>query len=223
MSLIVSTRLNDLETLKALIAKGVDVNTVDEYGHTALWYAAHEGNVECSTALLDANADADKADNEGYTPLHQASHFGWVECVQILVRRKANVNALNNYGSLPLHLASMRDLACVRILADFITEMDGLRNYRGRTPLACALICNCPDIAEFLLHSGAKMKNVHREIIPDWIHEIVANLNTAMYSTLVVKALLRRRLGLSKDVTNLLGFYFWNLRVVKKIDFQKRV
>jgi ankyrin repeat protein len=218
MELIEIVQNRDNEALKRLIATGVNVNGVDDEGRTALWWAAYMNDYNCATILIDAKADVNRVDdNDRQTPLHQASFFGCVECVQILVQRKANVNALDIYGSSPLHLASRNHLVCVRILADFITEMDGLRNRRGFTPLACALVCNCPDIAEFLLHSGAKMKNVHPKIkVPDWMNEIVSKRHTVMYSTLLVKALLRRRLGLSKDVTNLLGFYFWNLRVVKK-------
>jgi ankyrin repeat protein len=104
-------------------------------------------------------------------------------------------------------------LACVQILVAAGAEKDRPNN-DGYTPLACAILHNRSNIAQFLLHSGAKMKNVQSKVdVPDWMNKIVAKRHTAMYSTFVVKGLLKRRLGLSKDATNLLGFYFWNLRL----------
>jgi len=83
MSMIKSARDNDLQAVKVLIAGGAEVNTVDEAGRTALWWAAREGHVECATALLDARADVDKADKDGYTPLHRATSFDRVQCVRV--------------------------------------------------------------------------------------------------------------------------------------------
>jgi CDK inhibitor PHO81 len=66
-----------------LIAGGAEVNVVDTYGRTALWYAARDGHIECVTVLLDVKADVNKADIGGYTPLHQASFRGHVKCVRV--------------------------------------------------------------------------------------------------------------------------------------------
>jgi ankyrin repeat protein len=83
MSLITSAGHNDLQVLKELIAGGADVNAVDEYGCTALWWMVERGQVECATALVDAKADVNKAANCGSMPLHQASNYGRPECVRV--------------------------------------------------------------------------------------------------------------------------------------------
>lgn len=83
MSLIESAKKNNLEGVKGLIRDGVDINVADGFGRTALWWAAGEGRVECTTALLDAKADVDEADIYGSTPLHRASAYGHAECVRV--------------------------------------------------------------------------------------------------------------------------------------------
>jgi ankyrin repeat protein len=92
----------------------------------------------------------------------------------------------------------------------------------GYTPLACAIVYGQPYVAEFLFHSGAKMSNIPRVVkVPAWTTDIIAKrCNTIiakrqliMSSTLVLKGLLKRRLGLSKDVAHLIAIYFWSMRL----------
>jgi ankyrin repeat protein len=206
---------NDLQALKELIAKGVDVDAYCEwFGRTALWYAVSENYVKCATALLDAKADVHKADRHGETPLHAASYSGKAECVRLLIQRKANVNALNNRGYSPLHNASNNGhLTCVQILVTAGAEMDRLNNY-GYTPLVISIRCDYRNVAQFLLHSGAKMNNVlpYSEI-PIWMIDIIQKRCTVMNSTLVLKGVLKWRLGIYKDVTHLISLYFWRIRL----------
>jgi len=83
MSLIQSVKENNLNDVNRLIREGVDVNSVDQEGRTALWFAANRGHVECGTALLNAKADVDKPDEDGFTPLHRASYQGHADCVLV--------------------------------------------------------------------------------------------------------------------------------------------
>jgi ankyrin repeat protein len=227
MSLFQSVIDNNLSLLKDLIEGKADVN-MDHYGHTALWWAANEGSVECATALINAKADIDSVSRYGDAPLHRASFYNHVECVRVLIKCKANVNALDNSGYSPLHDATTKGhLACVQVclfpLCMLVTDMcrqilvaAGAESDRpiknGCTPLACAIKENHLNIAEYLLHVGAKMKNVDVRI-PIWMRDIIQKRQNTMSSTLVLKGVLKRRLGQSKDVTNLIAFYFWNTRL----------
>jgi ankyrin repeat protein len=211
MSLIAS-----VSKVKRLLAEGADLNGVDENGCTLLSYTASNGYVECVTILINAKADVNKADAYGWAPLHGASAHGKSECVGLLIQHKANVNALASCGGSPLHWASSNGhLACVRILvaAGTLCERDRPNNY-GNTPLAFAIRRNHRNVAQFLLHSGAKMKNVPPYTqMPAWMFNMIRKRRNVMYRTLVLKGLLKRRCGLSKDVTHLIALYFWSERL----------
>jgi hypothetical protein len=91
----------------------------------------------------------------------------------------------------------------------------------GYTPLTLAFMYNNSVVAEFLLHSGAKMQNVHRSIkVPDWMHQLVKERENTMCYTLTLKGVLRMRFRgrIPKDIVDLLGLYFWNLR----LEFKKK-
>jgi Ankyrin repeats (many copies) len=90
----------------------------------------------------------------------------------------------------------------------------------GYTPLVFAIKYQHPNVAEYLLHSGAKMKNVRKSVqISDWMIDIITKRETVMRCTLVLKGLLKKRAGISKDVTHLIALYFWNTRLTKVKSF----
>ncbi len=185
MSLIESVSWNDLSEVKRLLAIGTDINAVDG--------------------------------ESGYTPLICASSFGHTECVRLLLQHKADIFILNKYGYSSLHYASANgQLTCVNLLvaASASQEID-ISNNAGVTPLAFAIKYSRADIAEFLLHSGAKMKNVPPHIvgIPDWMHQLVTERCNVMNFTLVLIGALKRRCGLSKDATHLIALHVWSRRL----------
>ncbi|MDF3055102.1 MAG: ankyrin repeat and box protein 13-like [Gammaproteobacteria bacterium] len=47
-------------TIKALLAAGTDVNLLDEYGETALYYAVDSEAIDCVKVLLEAGSEVDK-------------------------------------------------------------------------------------------------------------------------------------------------------------------
>jgi ankyrin repeat protein len=100
-----------------------------------------------------------------------------------------------------------------QILVAAGAESDRL-NKHLYTPLAYAIMYKHTNVAELLFHSGAKLKNVHPTVkIPDWMTGIIAKRQLIMSFTLALKGVLKRRLGLSKDVTHLISIYFWNARL----------
>jgi ankyrin repeat protein len=219
MSLIDSVSWNDLSEVKRLLAIGTDINAVDDEGCTALWWAASKGYVECVVALLDANADVDKFSENRYSPLLAASSIGHTECVRLLLQHKADIRILNKYGYSALHYASANGhLTCVNLLvAAGASQAIDISDNAGATPLAFAIKYNRADIAKFLLHSGAKMKNVPPHIkITDWMHQLITERCNVMISVLVLIGALKRRCGLSKDATHLIALYVWSRRLKYK-------
>ena len=77
-----TARNGDLERLRrAVEVMGIDVNTQDEKGFTALHLAALHGQVEGMKMLVELGADVHAQDQEGCTLLHVATLNGQVEAV----------------------------------------------------------------------------------------------------------------------------------------------
>jgi len=107
-------------------------------------------------------------------------------------------------------------------------EIDRL-DINGYTPLAHAIWYNIRNVAEYLLHSGAKMANVHpRTKVPEWMNQIVTKRKRAIHSTLILKGVLKKRFKvvgaegaylngrIPKDMINLVGLYVWSTRLDPK-------
>jgi len=89
--------------LKALLARGVNVDAQDKQGCTALYYAACNGRVRNVRLLLAAGADPNVKENDGYTALicGQTARIS-----QMLLNRGAKVNAADDSGFTALHEAA---------------------------------------------------------------------------------------------------------------------
>jgi hypothetical protein len=94
-----------VETVRALLRSGAEVNHADSNGSTALFAAAFNGQVEAVEALAQAGALVDHADNGGWTPLWGASLKGHVETIQALVAAGADPNRAASNGCTPMVIA----------------------------------------------------------------------------------------------------------------------
>uniref|UniRef100_K3WTT2 Uncharacterized protein n=1 Tax=Globisporangium ultimum (strain ATCC 200006 / CBS 805.95 / DAOM BR144) TaxID=431595 RepID=K3WTT2_GLOUD len=92
----------ELETVKAFLAGGGDVNTKDEYGYTPLQAAVSYNHTELVVLLLQNGAIATLGDNDNDTPLHRCET---VEIAKILLEHGAELNARNAEGRTPYDAA----------------------------------------------------------------------------------------------------------------------
>jgi len=67
-----AVRAGDLAKVKAMLDAGVDVNTKNDYGATALVYAAEKGHVNILKLLIERKADVEAKDN-----FYNATAFTW--------------------------------------------------------------------------------------------------------------------------------------------------
>ncbi len=112
-----------------------NVNAPDEYGLTALMWAARVGTLECLTELLAHDADVTIKDNDGWTPLHHAASLGSLECLKKLIISGADVHATTKNDNTPLHLAAWHcHLTCMEYLATEAGANGNAINKQGKTP-----------------------------------------------------------------------------------------
>ncbi len=72
-ALTFAAREGDLESARALLDAGADVNQVTEYGWTPLLTAINNRNYQVASMLLDRGADPNIANKGGWTPLYLAT------------------------------------------------------------------------------------------------------------------------------------------------------
>jgi ankyrin repeat protein len=106
--LVYAVRSNDLDSVKALLAGGADVNQVTGYGWSPLLVATQNRYYKLGAFLLDHGADVNLANKGGWTPLYLATDNRNIESgdypvrkpdmdhldfIKLLLDKGANVNA----------------------------------------------------------------------------------------------------------------------------------
>lgn len=97
--------------IKWHIGQGCDPDETNDYGETALFFAADKNQPAIVTLLADADADLEKKYTElGYTALHVAVTAGHIDCVRALLLSGANPEATDDAGKKPLqHARQLQD------------------------------------------------------------------------------------------------------------------
>jgi ankyrin repeat protein len=131
--------LGDIEHLGLFLAKGADVNTIDQdEGRTALMFACREGDTRTAQYLVEeAKAEVNLASENGRTALTEASRNGHLKTVEYLVEgAEAEVNTIAKYSGMALLVASWHGhLKIVQYLVEEAKAEVNLASKNGRTAL----------------------------------------------------------------------------------------
>ena len=82
--LLAAAKAGDAAALESVLAAGVDVDTTDRFGQTALITAAYRGDVACVRLLLSAGADASLCNSARKSALAYATERGHKAVVALL-------------------------------------------------------------------------------------------------------------------------------------------
>ncbi|WP_374698721.1 ankyrin repeat domain-containing protein [Wolbachia endosymbiont (group B) of Limnophora tigrina] len=140
--------IGEVNAVRYLIGKGIDVNVRNALHHTPLHLAAGIGHAEVVKILIrEGNAEMDVFDARNQTPMHYAVNNKKLEIVKLLLKLGADVNSArigqNSMKLSPVHIAvsntnyDERDL-CLDILKCLIREPNAqvnLQDYENKTPL----------------------------------------------------------------------------------------
>lgn len=157
----------DIETIKALLSNGIDVNSTDEEGKTPLHVAVERGDRGVVELLLARGADVnakDKREGPGYltgsTALHIAVSQGAEQLTRLLLAHKADVDAKDNNGAVPLHYAAFEGHESVaRLLVDCGADVNA-RASNGDTPSRAAERVRQEAVAEAIAAGRGRSASV---------------------------------------------------------------
>lgn len=94
----------DTDEVRQHLKLGVNINTTNIDGLTALHQACIDANQEMVKFLVENSADINAQDNEGWTPLHAAVSVGNLEVAKYLIQKGARLDVCNNDSDLPVDL-----------------------------------------------------------------------------------------------------------------------
>ncbi len=151
----------DMQVVRNMVCRGVDVNARDRDGNTALHLAAKYGHAAIVEFLVSQGADVNAANKYDETPLHWAARNGHAAIVEYLVSKSADVSAVNIYGDTPLHWAADNgNAAIVAFLVSNGADLNASNN-NGDTALIWAAYKGHADIASFLESAAQRLSPVN--------------------------------------------------------------
>lgn len=89
---------NLTESIKWLVSKGVDINSMDTNGDTPLMYAARSGAVQSVRALLSLKANPDIANNQSRIPIQETVRKNYKDAYVLLRERTKDINHKDEEG-----------------------------------------------------------------------------------------------------------------------------
>ncbi|KJV74591.1 ankyrin repeat-containing protein [Orientia tsutsugamushi] len=103
--LLYAAKHNYLDVVQHLIEHGVDINTQNLRGSTALHIAAYNGNIQMAMFLLANHAEVDTQNAYSSTALYYAAEQSNVEMVRLLLSYGANPNLQCHFNQTPFERA----------------------------------------------------------------------------------------------------------------------
>jgi ankyrin repeat protein len=147
--LFAAVRKGDLVSVSLLLARGVDVNTRDKYGYTALHKACMRGRRNIAEELLISRAYFLATGPNGLNALHFAAGYGHGEVIKLLLKKwNMAIEARNPSGYTALHWASQcGEIAAVETLINSGADFEAA-DEKGETSLMKAVIGADPAARE---------------------------------------------------------------------------
>lgn len=155
--LVAAARDGDLQTVRTLIAKRVNVNEPSRDGSTALLWAAYHSNLPMVRALVAAGATLNTPNRYGVTPLLQASRAGDTPMIAELLKAGADVKkSAHAEGETPLMAAARTGrLDAVKLLVEAGSDVNAADAYQKETALMRAAAEGHTDVVTALMAAGA--------------------------------------------------------------------
>ena len=158
--LLAAAAAGDAARVRELLRLGVDIESRDARGRSALLLATHNGAVEAARVLIEAGADVNAKDDISDSPYLYAGAEGPLEILRMTLENGADLESVNRYGGTALipaahhgHVEIVRELLHTDIDIDHVNGL-------GWTALLEAIILGDggaahSEIVRLLLEAGA--------------------------------------------------------------------
>jgi ankyrin repeat protein len=171
----------------ALLKEKPNVNAVDAFGRTPLYWALRCADNKTADLLVDAGAELTNADKSHASILPVAVWADRMDIAKKATAAGADVNATDDEGCTALHWAAAGDnLEAVEVLLKNGAKINAACN-SGETPLILALQSRKPELVKRLLDAGANAlavdgegKSIERELWKIHDHKIADMLEKAV-------------------------------------------
>ena len=155
--LMIAASTGNVEMVKALLAKGADINASSPFG-SPLTFAAWYPNPATALYLLEQGAKIDARRPDGITTLMLAARNGSPELVKAILAKKAELDTLDNSGATALsHAARSGHAGAAELLLAAGARVNAA-DKDGWTPLMHAAVNGHAAAAKALLTKGADPK-----------------------------------------------------------------
>jgi hypothetical protein len=146
--LLAAARKGDIAAVRALLDKGVDINSKTRYGATALSYACDRGYLEVVTLLIERGADVNVKDTfYGATPIDWAAQNGHPDVARLLLDKGAK-----GVDSVLMTGIGSSNVALVKVALD----KGGISSATLTTALSSATRQKQTEIIDMLKKAGAQ-------------------------------------------------------------------
>jgi uncharacterized protein len=155
--LIVAAENGDINSVRTITGSASidEINAKDQYGWTALMYAADSGNLEIVKLLLQAGANVSEENNKEQQALTYAIISGHISVVEELLKAVVDVNTRSSDGSTHLMGAASRGrLEIVEMLLKWGANPN-IKDIYGATAWSYAMEKSYKNIALLLEQHGA--------------------------------------------------------------------
>ena len=157
---IVAVKFDDVNTVQALLKKGIDVNAGEPVrGETAMMIALRENSMQVFNALLEyPNTQLEVRANNGDTALMLASYLNNLPAVNRLIAAGAKINQT---GWTALHYAAaVGNTEIMLVLLNKSAHVDA-KSPNKTTPLMMAVRSGDTNAVQVLLDKGADLKLIN--------------------------------------------------------------
>ena len=156
--LLEAAKKADVEAVRVLLQRRVDVNAAAADGTTALHWASYRDDLESTDLLIRGGARVNAATDLGVTPLWNASQNGSEAMVRRLLEAGADPNAALLAGETPVMVAARSGYS--RVVEQLIAKGGNVnaRGARGQTALMWAVAQKHPDVVKVLLTHRADVR-----------------------------------------------------------------